>query len=105
MKEHFIQRYEVLSTFPVTTPACAIVQDQESDEVQYFPVMTWAVVRERTFRQNGEELTSPITKPTLIEGIVRVGLYDDEASGNMVWTAWLACDLPSHQGYMDGVEP
>ena len=104
MKEHFIQRYEVLSTFPVTTPACAIYPETDGDGMEHLQVMTWALVRERTYRQNGAEVISALMSPPQIEGIVRVGLYGND-EGKMVWTVGLACEMPNLQGYVDGVEP
>lgn len=107
MNQESIERFEILSTFPVTHPACAVYLNEDGSK-SYSQVYMWAMVKEHRYIQDRRGLIRPEDADVLIddpkiEGIVKEIIYDEDPN-RPIWFLGLACDVPTFEGYVDGQE-
>lgn len=110
MKQNTIERFEILSTFNLDSPACAVFS-QADGKPHYNQVVVWAIVKEHRYRQDYREIIYPeenvLIDPPRVEGLVRETVEEITDSAGLtrpVWVLSLACDAPNFEGYVDGVE-
>lgn len=111
MKQTKLSRFEILSTFDVSNPICAVYSGEDG-KLSYRQVVKWAMVKEHRYYQDHrgiifpEEASAVIDNP-MIEGIIKDTVYEIDDKTRIpkpVWVLDLACDSPDFEGYVDGVE-